>query len=248
MSSILQEIDINFDKFSQNWKFDLEKTRLTLESENETFKKSYRRIVSLNSWRYLILERKISKESLSFFIEAQNDALVSHTLAQFGSWRSALKALRSCIENTIATLYYKDHPIELQLWHLGKHRLGFTESIKYLKEHPMFLNLSDSKTGIESIIKEYGTLSRAVHGSALSFRMTADTSVVKLWSSESGQLGSWRTREQHTLSALNLILLTMYRDELGGAKLPNLRQAISLVIPASKYTLIKDNLGVTLSN
>ena len=63
----------------------------------------------------LVLEPRMTADSLAFFLEAQNDALVSHVFGNLGSWRSALKALRSCIENVAFCLYYKDHPVELHL-------------------------------------------------------------------------------------------------------------------------------------
>src|SRR5688500_10294917 len=99
MENFLREVDKNFKKFSNKYSQERNRVSKNLESSEETFKVSYRRIVSLQSWRSVLLENKISADSLGFFLEAQNDALVSHTHARVGAWRSSLKALRSCVEN-----------------------------------------------------------------------------------------------------------------------------------------------------
>lgn len=242
----IDEIDENYQKFNTSWRVQLSQSQTDLSLEQEIFKFSYRRIVTLNAWRTIILEPTISISSLSFFLEAQNDALVSHTLAQLGSWRSALQALRSCIENTVSCLYYKDHSIELKLWELGKHRLGFTEGVNYLKNHPEFRDFSDSITGIELLVKEYAQLSKAVHSSAVTFRMTNNQVSTKLWSSERAQLGGWKTREQSTLRCLNTILLVMFKNELSGTKHSNLREVIKISIPFSNYASIRSSYKVNL--
>lgn len=247
MSQYINEIDESFENFSTNWNQQLATTVISLQASKTVFKESYRRLVALNAWRDIILDHKLDAESIAFFLEAQNDALVSHTLSQFGSWRSALKALRSCIENIVSCLYYKDHLVELKLWHMGKHKLGFTEGIKYLRDHPDLASFDEVQTGIQILVKEYGTLSRAVHASASSFRMTNDASSITLWSSRRDNIGGWKSREVQVMQALNTLLISVYYKELQGTKLPALRQAISLSISRSKYSDIKSTYGVILA-
>src|SRR5204862_7086402 len=138
-----------------------------LDAHRDAFLSSYSRIASMNAWRSDMLETIVSASSLEFFAEALNDVLISHVFARFGSWRSALMSLRSCIENTCYCLYYKDHPVELRLWESGKHRPPFAEIHGYLASHPDIEPLGSSPvTGLANLKSEYGTLSRAVHASA----------------------------------------------------------------------------------
>lgn len=216
-----------------------------LDKSIERYRESYKRLVSLQAWR-TFLETKVSSDSLAFFLEAQNDALVSHVLARLGSWRSALKSLRSCLENVLYCLYYMSHPIELELWHQGNHRLAFAALADYFEHHPRIIKLSNNITGLPIIKTEFSTLSKAVHASAKGFRMTVDASETLLWSAQKISLGMWCTREASVLTALNLLLLTLFKDELQGTSHQNLRKAVSLAIPHSKHSTIKSTLQITL--
>ncbi len=243
----LAEVDANFARFTSRWRRERDAAQSTLDGSSEVFKGSYRRLTSLQAWRSQLLEGRLDVESLAFFLEAQNDVLVSHTLAQSGAWRSALQALRSCLENVVACVYYKDHPIELRLWKAGRHRIGFAASVQYLKEHPEVSGLPRAVTGIDLLEREYATLSRAVHASAVSFRMTADAAAVQLWSPSTASLGKWNSRESDCITAVNLLLVSVFRSELQGARLPGLRQAVSLSISTSRHAAVKKALGVTLA-
>lgn len=245
MNQFIREIEQNFLQFSDNWKSNMLSVTGELEKSKDKYLKSYNRLVSIQSWR-LLLETKISSDSLAFFLEAQNDALTSHVFARLGSWRSALKSLRSCIENVLYSLYYMDHPVELQLWHQGNHKLGFLELYKYYESHPQMANLDIQLTGLPLLREEYGTLSKAVHGSAKGFRMTVDAQSTLLWSDNKASLGAWTTREKTTIFGINLLLIALFREQLQGSSQPNLRNSISLAIPATSYKKIKDSMGVTL--
>jgi hypothetical protein len=241
------EIAANFDAFTMSWKADLPNAIAALDGHRDEFLKSYGRIASMNAWRSNVLEGRISKPSLEFFAEALNDGLVSHVFAHFGSWRSALMSLRSCIENTYYCLFYKDHPVELRLWQSGRHRPGFSEIHAYLEHHPDISSLGCTPvTGLALIKDEYGTLSRAVHASAKSFRMSPNVHDVALWKPDVVSLGQWRTREQHTLGGLNLLLISIFHDELSGAQQQGLRKALAIVVPASMHTRVKRELKVTI--
>jgi len=244
MSLLLSETEANFKRFDTDWRADLEAVSAELARNNETYLASYRRIVSLQAWR-TFLETRISDDSLAFFLEAQNDALTSHVFASLGSWRSALKALRGCIDNVLYCLYYKDHPVELRLWHEGKHKLAFAEHFAYLDAHPdrVVVPQIDAMPTLRS---EYATLSKAVHASAKSFRMTNDIKETQLWSEAAEQLGKWQTREQIVIEHINYCLLALFRRELEGAAAPTLRDAIGLAIPASRFADIKNHMKVII--
>lgn len=246
MRSLIREVDANYLRFKASWRDERNRTQTALEDSDEIFKLSYRRITSLQAWRSLLLDSILDEDSLGFFVEGQNDALVSHTLAQVGAWRSALMSLRSCMENVLVCLYYKDHPVELRLWHSGKHRLGFTALIEYMRGHPVLEEIDPAAAGLDLLTKEYGTLSRAVHASAKSFRMSDDASTTRIWSSARASLGSWATREAQVMLAVNLLLTALFRDNLHGARLLGLRKSISLAVPVSRHAAIKAKLQVSL--
>lgn len=246
MTSLEKEIKENFSNFCHAWRTELESNLTELKKNDTDYLESYQRLVSLQTWRTTILEHRLPPDSLNFFLEAQNDALTSHIQASIGSWRVALKALRSCIENAIVTLYYMDHPVELALWHKGRHKLGFTEALKYLQQHPHLDGVQKNLSGLETLKKEYETLSRAVHGSARAFRMTEDGKAVNLWNTDNKKLSQWKTRERHVIAGINLLYLSFFRDALTGTQLPNLRSAISFSIQESKDIDIRSAYGIRI--
>lgn len=246
MNTLQHETEANFTAFTPKWETELKTVSSALGLHQRQFLVSYRRIVSLQAWRTTLLDVRLSSDSVAFFLEAQNDALTSHVFARLGSWRTALKALRGCIENVLACLYYMDHPVELRLWQNHKHRLGFGEYTSYFKGHPALEKLPEKVTGLAELTKELATLSSAVHASASSFRMTADGGIPRFWSDDLAQLGAWHTRESRSLLAVNLLLLTIFRQELEGGRLSNLRKAISFAVPYARHGEIKQHLGVTL--
>jgi len=157
MTLLLKEIEANFNAFDGNWRKHMGEVSAELAKQKPRFLQSYRRIVSLQAWRGF-LESRISSDSLSFFLEAQNDALTSHVFASLGSWRSSLKALRSCIENVIFCLYYKDHPVEYTLWEAGHHKPPIAELLAYLERHPRRV-AQPTVDPLPHIQSEYVTLS-----------------------------------------------------------------------------------------
>ena len=159
----------------------------------------------------------------------------------------ALQCLRSCIENICFCEYYRDHPVELKLWNKGRHQLGFSGMVTYFQKHPDVESIQSNLTGLDIMQKEYSILSRAVHSSSPSFRMTVAHGNTKLWTSENKQLKAWSTRELQTMIGINLFLIVMHSDKLQRAKLPGLRQSISLTIKTrSRRNAILSRVGVNL--
>ncbi|MDX8123405.1 hypothetical protein SKZ59_16610 [Janthinobacterium sp. GMG2] len=246
MKNYIEEVDENFSRFYNALPDGINSAIAGLAEYNEKFKISYRRLVSLQAWRGELIEKIASEGAESFFKEAQNDAIMSHSLARQGAWRVALMSLRSCIENSLYGLYYFEHPVELSQWQVGKFRIGFTEVVNYLGKHPNFEEIGEQDSGIEAIKSEYSTLSKAVHGSSNSFRVTKNGSIEGLNVISIADLGAWSTRERNALIALNTIFLTMFKYNLQGASNSNLRKAVSLVIPEKNHKLIKEKLNINL--
>jgi len=59
-------------------------------------------------------------------------------------------------------------------------------------------------------------------------------------------MGQWQTREQHGLCGINLLLTTMFREQLTGTRQPGLRKALANVFPPTMHTKIKTELKVTI--
>lgn len=246
MSQYLREVDTSFTAFSAQWPVDAAVAKAALDGETQRFLSSYRRLVSLQAWREHFLSSHLSAGSLQFFLEAQNDALLSHLAARSGVWRGGLQCLRSCIENILTCLFYKDHPIELLLWQKGKHRPGFSELHTYFSNHPHLTGIPLADAGLDSLKSEYATLSKAVHASAEIFRMTQGAAVPTLWSSDPTRLSKWASREAAVLRSVNLLLLSLFREDLRGTQHRLIRQAASLVIARSSHTRLLQSLGVRL--
>lgn len=239
------ELKVNFDLFNTNLKSQLTSSFSTLETSNTLFFQSYKRIASLEAWKAYVLENKLTKTALDFFAECQNDALLSHSLAKIGSWRPSLQSLRSAIENTLFCLYYKDHPVEYELWLKGKHQIPISEYVNYIEKHPRFTPINANITGISLLKKEYSTLSKAVHSSSINFRMT-DNSFPAIMLPDVKKLNQWLARENKTIQIINLMMLTMFYDDLQGAKLRDLRRSISISIPDNMHAEIKMKFNVKL--
>lgn len=240
------EIISNFSAFTTTWRAELDATFNALTADEAAFLESYGRIAAFNAWREYVLNTRLSQESIGFFLEAQNDALVSHVFARLGSWRSALKSLRSMIENTLFCIYYKDHPVELSLWFTSAHTIAFSELTAYCLRHPLIGDCKTGKHSVELLVKEYATLSRAVHGSAPSFRMTAKGGKTLLWNADRPSVGAWQNREKSVCRGLNLILACLYRSDLQGTSHSGLRSAIFRCVSNEDRLNAKNDLKIAI--
>lgn len=206
---------------------------------------SYRRIASIQSWRRNILPGRDSVEAMRFFDEAQNDLISGHIVARAGGWRYSLKSLRSFIENCMAFIYFRDHPVELELWSLGKFRNGFSELWNYSKTHPALRGVRESDSGLELVKKEYAVLSRAVHAAA-SFRMTSEGTVNDVFLLDEVRMRKWQTREAAVIKSMNVLLVLLYKESMRGAKNLNHRKILGFSIDEEWATTIKKIAGVNI--
>lgn len=245
--TLISEIRNNYDRFLHDWQDALSRRLVEdLPGGITRFENSYIRLTSLQAWRSTVIEPNISAGSIGFFVEAQNDALVSHIQASLGSWRVSLKSLRSCIENVLLCLYYKDHPVEFTLWEKGKFRIPYSEAFRYFQNHPCLDGVPDDLKGLGLIDQQYDKLSKAVHSSAIEFRMTEDGKALSLWKTDNKHESIWETHEKKTLQGLNLLLLVLFREHLQGANLAALRESLGFVIPENKDLDIKSALKVRI--
>lgn len=243
---IIQEINSNFQYFENEWPVEQQRCVKALNLAKEKFLNNYINITKIQAWRILVIEKKMCEDSQGFFFEAQNDLLTSHCLARSGAFRQALKSLRSFIENIFFSLYYSEHPVELIKWKKSQHRLGFQELYTYFATHPQLENFSEQKNGLSTIKEEYSTLSKAVHGSAMSFRMTKNLTDIKIWSDDVSEAGQWSTREKQTIQSINLFLIHFFCEELKGAKLLPLRKVLGINLSTDKINYFKENLSINI--
>lgn len=245
-STLRDEIVGNFKTFESDWSAELLTAKASLEPSLSKFEQSYLRISSIQAWRVSVILGNGCEGAEAFFFEAQNDLLTSHCLARCGSFRQALKALRSAIENTFFSLFYMDHPVELEKWELGRHRLGFTELCTYFESHPAIHGRPLALACIEAIKGEYGTLSKAVHGSAKIFRMTQNLTEIRLWGNDLPAVGKWATREKAVILNLNMLMLHIFSSQLQGTNNRNLRESVGLVVPKNQWLELKSTIKITL--
>lgn len=247
MRHLRRETKANFLAFDAAWQAELEASIAGHGgADADLFLVSYRRVASLQAWRTTLLADKLDDNSMAFFLEGQNDALSSHVLARMGSWRASLKCLRSLIENVMASLYYKDHPVEYLLWAEGSHRLDFQNYHRYFATHPELDDFSEDECGLSALKAEFATLSKAVHGSARPFRMTSDDGITQLWRPDNASARQWATRESRVILSVNKLLLAFYCYDLQGSANPNLRRSISLLATAAQRQKVRTLFGVAL--
>lgn len=247
MRSLNEELEINFDLFNNELKDKINNSFDALEGSNNLYIESFKRLSSLEAWKAYVLEKKITNPSLEFYLEAQNDALLSYTFAKIGAWRSALHCLRSLIENVLFCLYYKDHSVEYKLWENGKHQMPISDFVKYISSHPNIATLDENLTGVAALKREYSVLSKAVHASSSSFRMTKiGQQFPAIMQADVIKLNQWITREKAVIQLINQMLLSLYYDDLESTKLRELRKSISFAIPKNLHDQIKSKFNVRL--
>lgn len=213
---------------------------------NEKLLESYARVAAINALKVEIVEPNFPSGAAHFFFEAHNDALLSHVNASFGSWRPALQALRSFMENTLAAIYYLDHPIEFEKWKNGDFRISPRELRDYIADHPRIVSISKELDLKSSLDKEYGTLSSAVHSSSILFRMTNPDGKTNFAAAKLPDLGKWSTRERSAIDICITALVGILSNYLDGAKMQNLRAALSFAIQEKSRRALKKHVNVLI--
>lgn len=206
----------------------------------------YAHATAFESWRRSILDPGLG-EGLPFWIEAQNDFLLSLVHGGKGGWRSALQALRSFVENAVCAVYFSEHPVEARRFDAGDFRLSWTEGKEYLRSYPGAKDTDFRRKLVDSLADEYKQLSAAVHGSAESFRMTAGQQYPRLCDSTPALLGAWQARVGKSARAVHLLFLQHFAAQLTGARLPALREDVAKVLGPRDRATVKRELGVVLT-
>lgn len=242
-----QEVASNAEKFRQSVPVAIASNiDEIVKRDSVLLDEAYARLTTLQSWRSFVLDQHISKEALGFFAEAQNDGVTSSILISSGLWRSALKSLRSLIENVIQSTYFMDHPVEYRRWVKGKLRPTFSDLFKYLAEHPDICGLPNDLNPVADLKADYRHLSNVVHSSSLEFRMTDDVDKLVLWKTSAADIGKWSTTHKRVLHAVNKLYLALFSTHLEGAANKGLRESLAIVLPASQDEQVKAQLSVNI--
>ncbi|HLN37482.1 MAG TPA: hypothetical protein VK337_06840, partial [Xanthobacteraceae bacterium] len=151
------------------------------------------------------------------------------------------------IENALCSIYYREHPVELELWSAGKFIIGFLDLIKYAEKHPRLSGLGREITGLAALHAEYATLSKAVHASAVNFRMTDPVSSVLLWSTDPIKAAMWSARERKVIEAISLLIVCLHAPLLQGTQLTPVRNVLRLSISNANRTRLKQRVRVNIS-
>lgn len=245
MVKVINEIEANYIAFSQAVSDSIVSNIASLKG-SEKLAESYARIAAINAIKVDIVEPHFPKSAAHFFFEAHNDALLSHVNASFGSWRLALQTLRSFMENTMAAIFFLDHPVEFEKWSIGEFQLSPKQMREYIAEHPKLASLVKDLDLKAALDKEYGTLSKAVHASNSLFRMTAADGKVNIANPSTAELGKWSARERSTIDLCISVLVGILCDYLDGAKMQNLRTVLGVAVQTKSRSALKKHLNVSI--
>jgi hypothetical protein len=244
--SVADDITSNFAKFQKKW---WDETLATHEANADSplFQSAYKLLAAFNALRENIVAPSSADEPMAFFLEAQNDGLTSLILAELGMWRASLQSLRSFIESALNGLYFVDHRVELLRWNDGTFRTTFSELSKYFDKHPTLQGIPGTLDGMSLLTAEYGTLSKAVHGSAKAMWMSG-SGAVNLLVADSARLGSWNSRFTRVLRGGILLITTLHQAKLTGAQNLGTRATVGLALTAAQRAALKSSLKISSPN
>ncbi|WP_298324909.1 hypothetical protein [Asticcacaulis sp.] len=240
------EIENNFRSFFERWSSSLSGNSAK-SVENPLMLQSYKRMLSVQVIRSTVVYKECSPECGEFFLEAQNDILVSHISAAQGSWRAALQAMRSFLENSLCVLYYMDHKVELRQWQVGQFKIGFSDLCKYILLHPDYEPYERKFSCVSNLAKEYATLSKAVHGSSKNFRMAREAEQLAIFPSDKSSLSQWSTRERAVIGNVVLVYLVFFKNYFQGASNISSRSVMGYCFEKRKKEEIRKELSINLS-
>jgi hypothetical protein len=245
MAEIEESIKLNYADFCNSVPAAISEN-IKKTKDNKLLLESYALIASINSLKLDLISRRFSEGSARFFFEAHNDILLSHVHASYGCWKSALQSLRGFLENSLSSIYYHDHPVELQKWKAGKYRISPRDLREYIYTHPKIELVAAATQLPQALEAEYVTLSRAVHSANDLFRMTKADGSTNIGTPKAAELGKWTTREKTAINIISTVLIAFLSDELEGAKLLLVRKALSRSVSPKHKTKLKQLVGVTI--
>lgn len=144
----------------------------------------HKRVFCLSNLGFQLIKQDSIR--MEFLEELRSDLVHLLTCISLGLKKPSALSTRGCIESTIRHIYYKDHPIELQLLNqTGETKISVTETFNYLNEHPVFKKI-DRFCKMYSFLKnEYSETSKLIHGSSFRhFQLSKSISQLKITDQE----------------------------------------------------------------
>jgi|CXWL01.1.fsa_nt_gi hypothetical protein len=136
------------------------------KNRSDDFSLIHKRIFCLSDLVYQLKE--IDSTQMIFLDELRSDLVYLLTFTALDFKKPLALSMRSCIEDTIRHIYYKDHPIELQLLNeTGETKISVKETFDYLNKHPLFNKLKGFDLIYCDLHNQYGSTSKLIHGSSL---------------------------------------------------------------------------------
>lgn len=244
MTKIQAPVLESYRNFSDRLPAELE-SALSLTKGSGALEKSYARVAAFNAIKRDLISGKFLPGAKRFVDEAHNDLLVSHVCASMGSWRAALQSLRSFVENVMAGLYYNDHRVELELRSTGG-RISPRELREYFSTHPDIRVAADAYELKNSLDKEYGELSKAVHAANNLFRMSDENGTIFAIAPDVAELGKWAKREHEIFQISILIIFAYFKDKLKGAAMGNLRSALEPLVSERVKKILLEKCAIVI--
>lgn len=139
----------------------------TVPKETEKdFQLLHKKFFTLADLIYVIT--KTDSTRIDFLYELRSDSIQLLTFLSLGFKKATALAIRSCIEDVIRHIYYKDHPIELELLNeTGNTQISVTNTFQYLNTHPVFKKYKKFIIIHNFLTNEYSNTSRFIHGSSV---------------------------------------------------------------------------------
>ncbi|QWC57999.1 hypothetical protein F7D01_13815 [Erythrobacter sp. 3-20A1M] len=146
----------------------------------------------------------------------------------------------------MAAIFFLDHPVEFEKWRVGDFRLPPKAMREYIAEHPKLINLVNDLGLKAALDKEYGTLSKAVHGSDSLFRMTSAEGNINIANPSAADLGKWSARERSAVDLSITALAGVLSDFLEGAKMQNLRAVLGVAVQPKSRAALRKHLNISI--
>jgi len=117
--------------------------------------------------------------------------------------------------------------------------MGFSELLSLCRAPSEVVAFHNTKTGVQFLHDEYATLSRAVHASAVDFRMTESAAAVCFGTLTRRAPESGHREKLRSSKAFAWFLRLYFSEKLTGTQLSNLRSMLNFAVSASKKTILK---------
>ena len=198
--------DIHFKNFSDK----------TLDKYKEVgFYECYLRTLYFKNWKEGL--NSITEDNLNPLLdELHQDVNSSYYLSSIGLYRTSNMHLRSLIELSLQSIYFYQHPVELEKWKCGKFVIKHDKLTDYIKEHPRFYDI-ETKNRISLLVEQISSkwkfFSKHIHAESLQYFQTQKESEFNQEFSNA-EFGKWKKHYLETVDKINTLFSLFFSNEL----------------------------------